>query len=69
MFERMMEVDEVKEAGDTYYGQLALHAKRRAALHSVPSILPREAALTSWWSDSRAIPRFTSIFGEALRTI
>jgi nucleotide-binding universal stress UspA family protein len=39
----MMEVDEVKEAEDTYFGQLAAQAKRRAALHSVSlecSIIP-----------------------------
>jgi nucleotide-binding universal stress UspA family protein len=33
--ETMMEVDEEKEAEDTYYGQLAAQAKRRAALRSV----------------------------------
>jgi nucleotide-binding universal stress UspA family protein len=32
----MGEIDEVKEAEDTYFGQLAAQAKRRAALHSVP---------------------------------
>ena len=39
----MGEIDEVKEAEDTYFGQLAAQAKRRAALHSVPleySIVP-----------------------------
>jgi nucleotide-binding universal stress UspA family protein len=41
--ETMLEVDEEKEAEDTYFGQLAEQAKRRAALHSVAlecSILP-----------------------------
>jgi len=41
--ETMMEVDEEKEAEDTYYGQLAAQAKRRADLRSVSlecSILP-----------------------------
>jgi len=33
--ETMMEVDEEKEAEDTYYGQLAAQATRRAALRSV----------------------------------
>jgi nucleotide-binding universal stress UspA family protein len=33
--ETMREVDEVKEAEDTYYGQLAAQATRRAALQSV----------------------------------
>ncbi|MGD1096733.1 MAG: universal stress protein [Bryobacteraceae bacterium] len=32
----MGEIDEVKEEEDTYFGQLAAQAKRRAALHSVP---------------------------------
>jgi nucleotide-binding universal stress UspA family protein len=39
----MGEIDEVKEEEDTYFGQLAAQAKRRAALHSVPleySIVP-----------------------------
>lgn len=39
----MMEADEEKEAEDTYFGQLAEQAKRRAALHSVSlecSIIP-----------------------------
>ena len=31
----MMEVDEEKEAEDTYFGQIGAQAKRRAALHSV----------------------------------
>jgi nucleotide-binding universal stress UspA family protein len=41
--ETMLEVDDEKEAEDTYFGQLAAQAKRRAALHSVPlecSIVP-----------------------------
>jgi nucleotide-binding universal stress UspA family protein len=33
--ETMLEVDEEKEVEDTYFGQLAAQAKRRAALHSV----------------------------------
>src|SRR5437879_5245503 len=33
--ETMREVDEVKEAEDTYYGQIAAQATRRAALQSV----------------------------------
>jgi nucleotide-binding universal stress UspA family protein len=33
--ETMLEVDEKKDAEDTYFGQLAEQAKRRAALHSV----------------------------------
>lgn len=33
--ETMLEVDEEKEAEDTYYGQVAAQAKRRAALHNV----------------------------------
>ena len=41
--ETMMEVDEEKEVEDTYFGELAAQAKRRAALHSVTlecSIVP-----------------------------
>jgi nucleotide-binding universal stress UspA family protein len=41
--ETMLEVDEEKEVEDTYYGQLAAQAKRRAALRSVTlecSIIP-----------------------------
>jgi nucleotide-binding universal stress UspA family protein len=41
--ETMLEVDEEKDLEDTYFGQLAAQAKRRAALHSVTlecSILP-----------------------------
>jgi len=41
--ETMLEVDDEKEAEDTYFGQLAAQAKRRAALHSVSlecSIVP-----------------------------
>jgi len=41
--ETMLEVDEEKEVEDTYFGQLASQAKRRAALHSVAlecSIVP-----------------------------
>jgi nucleotide-binding universal stress UspA family protein len=41
--ETMLEVDDEKEEEDTYFGQLADQAKRRAALHSVPlecSIVP-----------------------------
>jgi nucleotide-binding universal stress UspA family protein len=41
--ETMLEVDEEKEVEDTYFGQLATQAKRRAALHSVAlecSIIP-----------------------------
>ena len=41
--ETMLEVDDKKEAEDTYFGQLAAQAKRRAALHSVSlecSIMP-----------------------------
>ena len=33
--ETIMEVDEEKEAEDTYFGQLAAQARRRAALRSV----------------------------------
>jgi nucleotide-binding universal stress UspA family protein len=33
--ETMLEVDDEKEAEDTYFGQLAAQAKRRAELHSV----------------------------------
>ena len=33
--ETMVEVDEEKEVEDTYFGQLAAQAKRRAALHGV----------------------------------
>jgi nucleotide-binding universal stress UspA family protein len=33
--ETMVEVDEEKEMEDTYFGQLAAQAKRRAALHAV----------------------------------
>jgi nucleotide-binding universal stress UspA family protein len=75
--ETMSEVDDEKEAEDTYFGQLAAQAKRRAALHSVSlecsivpdmrsrrsSISPHRESLTSWWSVSRAIPRPTSICG------
>jgi nucleotide-binding universal stress UspA family protein len=41
--ETMLEVDEEKEVEDTYFGQLAEQAKRRAAFHSVTlecSIVP-----------------------------
>jgi nucleotide-binding universal stress UspA family protein len=41
--ETMLEVDEEKEVEDSYFGQLAAQAKRRAALHSVTlecSIIP-----------------------------
>jgi nucleotide-binding universal stress UspA family protein len=41
--ETMLEVDDEKEAEDTYFGQLAAQAKRRAALHCVSleySIVP-----------------------------
>jgi nucleotide-binding universal stress UspA family protein len=41
--ETMLEVDEEKEVEDTYFGQPAAQAKRRAALHSVTlecSIIP-----------------------------
>lgn len=33
--ETMVEVDEEKEAEDSYFGQLAAQAKRRAAMHEV----------------------------------
>lgn len=33
--ETMMEIDEEKEAEDSYFGQVAAHAKQRAALHNV----------------------------------
>ena len=33
--ETMMEIDEEKEAEDSYFGQVAVHAKQRAALHNV----------------------------------
>jgi nucleotide-binding universal stress UspA family protein len=33
--ETMVEVDEEKDAEDSYFGQLAAQAKRRAALHNV----------------------------------
>ncbi len=33
--ETMLEVDEEKEAEDTYFGKVAAQAKRRAALHNV----------------------------------
>jgi nucleotide-binding universal stress UspA family protein len=41
--ETMLEVDDEKEAEDSYFGQLAAQANRRAALHSVSlecSIVP-----------------------------
>lgn len=41
--ETMLEVDDEKEVEDSYFGQLAALAKRRAALHSVTldcSIVP-----------------------------
>jgi nucleotide-binding universal stress UspA family protein len=41
--ETMLEIDEEKEVEDSYFGQLAAHAKRSAALHSVAlecSIIP-----------------------------
>jgi nucleotide-binding universal stress UspA family protein len=41
--ETMLEVDEEKDAEDSYFGQLAAQAKRRAAIHNVTietSIVP-----------------------------
>jgi nucleotide-binding universal stress UspA family protein len=34
--ETMVEVDEEKDMEDSYFGQIAAQAKRRAALHNVP---------------------------------
>ena len=42
--EKMLEVGEEKEVEDTYFGQLAVQAKRRAALHSVPL----ECSINPW---------------------